>query len=92
MSPENVHALKPRRLTHVSAPMGSITTSFRLELVCIDYLHLEASCGGYEYILVVICISHKEQEWKNSCGAHIQTCDFRPRFWYPSKLHNNQSR
>lgn len=31
--------------------MGSITSSFPLKLVCI---HLEASLGGYEYILVVV--------------------------------------
>lgn len=61
-----IKAKKPTM--HVRAPMGSVTSSFPFELVCINWLPSNVRCGGYKYILLVIdhlieiCsgISHKE--------------------------------
>jgi hypothetical protein len=39
--------------TTQQAPLVNIVTSAPLELVCMDYLTLEASKGGYQHILVI---------------------------------------
>ena len=45
--------IKRRAPTDAKAPLVSIETSQPLELVCIDFLTLESSKGGYQHILVL---------------------------------------
>ena len=42
---------RPARIR--KATLQPIVTTYPFELVSIDYVHLERSNGGYEYILVV---------------------------------------
>jgi hypothetical protein len=44
---------KPPRLKN-RAPLQPIITSSPLELISIDFVHLEKSSGGFEYILVIV--------------------------------------
>jgi transposase InsO family protein len=79
-----------------SAPLVSIHTTQPLEVVCMDYLTLECSKGGYQYLLVMtdhytryaIAVPTKNMSAKTTASAFLN--EFVVHYGYPSRIHSDQ--
>ena len=79
-------------------PLVNITTSQPLQLVCMDYLQLEPSKGGYRDILVItdhftryaVAIPTKDQK-ATTTADHLWK-DFMVHYGFPSRIHSDQGR
>ena len=83
-------AVKPR------APLQPILTTSPFELVGVDFLHLEKSSGGYEYILVIVDHFTRYAQAYATRNKSAKTVadklynDFILRFGFPAKIHHDQ--
>ena len=81
--------------TEKNSPMARITSSLRLELVSIDFVHLETSSGGYQYISTIVdnftrfLQGYATKNKSALTTGKILYNEYIPRFGFPEKnLHD----
>ena len=86
---------RPPRLKK-RAPLQPVITTAPYELVSIDFVHLEKSSGGYEYILVIVdhftryAQAYRTRNKAAKTVAEKMYIDYILRFGFPAKIHHDQ--
>lgn len=87
---------RPKKPTR--APLTNIVSTYPLEIVSIDFLHLERCKGGYEYILVVMDHFTRFAQAYACTNKTAKTAaekifgDFGLKFGFPARLHHDQGK
>lgn len=90
--------IRRKRLDRTAAKLNPVHSSYPMEIVCMDFLSLEMSRGGYENILV---ITDHFTRFAQALPAKNQTAhttakllfeNFICHYGFPSRLHSDQGR